>query len=329
MNARYVVNVVWKLGIPSLTIWEDVVEVQFDMLLMLLQLLMINCKYLDTICFLRSNSCHQCVVTHDEDSDNETDDSESTDGMDTPRDAQTPRGETTPMTTPRRFSISERPRRSSSADTITLLPNPQGTVPRRSSSFSEVASPLDTDKLRLEAEQKIASLTDGLARMALEEQEAWETSATAITVSPPTDAPSQEQVPEGVSEISGFPPQFPPPSATEPVLPPLPVQASTQPTSPQVPIGSSTNTQSEFPTSLPTTCFADGDDFGDVIDLAQVHSYRELETQMLEKFPDNTGKKLLLYFVGEEGKKVKITPTNFSQALLLSGVVKEVRIRGN
>lgn len=319
------VNVIWKLGLPSLTVWEDIVEVRFDMLLMCLQLLMINCKYLHYWVYLCKCS-QRCFfasihsVTHEEESDNETDDSESTDGggPETPRDVPTPRGTETPLTTPRRLSVSDNPRRSSSADTLTapvIAPEP---VPRRSASFSEAQSQLDVDQLKLEAEQKIASLTAGLAQVAIDEQQSWESKPPAVA-SPgisvfPADLPPP------------LPPALPlqvlpPPAVDEHALPPPPVSPHTPPPAP--------TTKPELPTSLPTTCFADGDDFGDVIDLALVHSYQELEEQMLEKFPDNKGKKLLIYFVDDGGKKVKITPANFNQSLLLSGVVREVRIRGN
>ncbi len=83
---------------------------------------------------------------------------------------------------------------------------------------------------------------------------------------------------------------------------------------------------------IPSTiveCFADGDDFGDVIDLKGIDSYHQLSKVMIDKFPQlSTSSNRLLYFVNKEDKKVKITPENFNQRLLLSGVVKEIRMKG-
>eukprot|EP01118_Nematostelium_gracile_P001128 TRINITY_DN11156_c0_g1_i1.p1 TRINITY_DN11156_c0_g1~~TRINITY_DN11156_c0_g1_i1.p1 ORF type:complete len:100 (+),score=25.94 TRINITY_DN11156_c0_g1_i1:36-302(+) len=80
-------------------------------------------------------------------------------------------------------------------------------------------------------------------------------------------------------------------------------------------------------TEVIVECFADGDDFGDVLNLTEFETFAALSEAMVSKFPtmrDNTD---FLYFVNHENKKVKITPGNFSYPLLNSGIVKEIRIK--
>lgn len=44
LNAKYVINVTWKLGVPAFILWEDIAEVRSKMIHVLLNMLMLNCK---------------------------------------------------------------------------------------------------------------------------------------------------------------------------------------------------------------------------------------------------------------------------------------------
>jgi hypothetical protein len=73
-------------------------------------------------------------------------------------------------------------------------------------------------------------------------------------------------------------------------------------------------------------CFADGDDFGDQIDLSTCTTYAELKASMLKKFPE-LSTNALLYYVNQDEKKIRVTQENFDFSRLTSGAVKRMGIK--
>jgi len=74
-------------------------------------------------------------------------------------------------------------------------------------------------------------------------------------------------------------------------------------------------------------CFADGDDLGDLIDFSKTQTYEQLVETILARFPYLDRKRLMMYYINKENKKVKITKANFHYTNLRGEQLREIHIK--